>query len=166
MRTRIMLVLAAAAVGVVLLSTGALAGGTSGTSQAKSGKSHAALFAVMNGHKEVSATGRRGAGDLGGYGSFSATVDGNQLCFGITVAGIDAPIAAHIHKGRANRQGDVVVPLTAPTDGDPGASAGCVTVESALIAAILKNAHRYYVNVHTTPFPAGAVRGQLFRKNR
>jgi hypothetical protein len=166
MRTRIMLVLAAAAVGVVLLSTGALAGATHGTSASTSAKSHAALFAVMNGHKEVSATGRRGAGDLNGYGSFSATIDGNQLCFGITVANLDAPIAAHIHKGRSNRQGDVVVPLTAPTTGDPGASAGCVTVDTTLAAAILKNPRRYYANVHTTPFPAGAVRGQLFRKTR
>jgi hypothetical protein len=166
MRTRIMLVLAAAAVGVVLLATGALAGATHSKSHATASKENRALFAVLTGRKEVSpTTGRRGAGDPDGRGTFSATVDGNQLCFGITVANLDQPVAAHIHKGRANKNGDIVVPLTAPSSGDPGAAAGCTTVDPAISAAILKNAHKYYANVHTTTFPGGAVRGQLFRKS-
>jgi hypothetical protein len=37
-----------------------------------------------------------------------------------------------------------------------------VTVAADLMAAILKNPHKYYANVHTGPFPGGAVRGQLF----
>jgi hypothetical protein len=166
MRTRILLVLAAAAVGVVLLSTGALAGGTAGKAETKSGKSHAALFAVMNGRKEVSSTGQKRAGDPDGYGSFTATIDGDQICYGITVANIDTPVAAHIHKGRRNQAGGIVLPLTAPSAGDPGSVAACTTIVSDLAAAILKNAHKYYVNVHTAAFPDGAVRGQLFRRTR
>ena len=91
---------------------------------------------------------------------------GNQLCFGITVKKIDHPILAHIHRGRPNQNGPIVVPLTPPSSGDPGASSGCVTVDPALARAILSHPHRYYANVHTTAFPNGAVRGQLFARSR
>jgi hypothetical protein len=167
MRTRIILVLAAAATAVTLLSTGALAGATHRASQATTSKERRALFAVMTGRKEVDqTTGKRGAGDPDGRGSFTATIDGTSLCFGITVTNLDQPVAAHIHKARPNKNGGIVVPLTAPTAGDPGASSGCVTIAPDLAAAILKNPHRYYANVHTTTFPGGAVRGQLFGKTR
>jgi CHRD domain len=125
------------------------------------------LFAVMTGRNEVDADGRRGAGDLNGRGSFTAIVDGSQLCFGITVKDLGAaPTAAHIHgPARRNQNADVVVPLTPPSAPDPGASSGCVSVDPAAAQAILKHPHKYYVNVHTSQFPAGAVRGQLSRKS-
>ena len=167
MRPRIVLTFVIAALAAVALTTGALAGAAK-----KPPKSHAkakvdtrALFAVLTGRNEVDANGRRGAGDPDGHGSFTAIVDGNQLCFGITVTNLDTPTAAHIHKARRNQNGDVVVPLTQPSAGDPGASSGCVTIDPALGAAILKNPHKYYANVHTTAFPNGAVRGQLDRKS-
>jgi hypothetical protein len=121
----------------------------------------------MTGGNEVDANGRRGAGDPNGRGSFTAIVDGDQLCFGITVKNLGAaPTAAHIHgPARPNQNAGIVVPLTAPTSPDPGASSGCVSVDPALAQAILKNPHRYYANVHTTQFPAGAIRGQLHRKS-
>jgi hypothetical protein len=127
-----------------------------------------ALFAVLTGRKEVDASGHRGAGDPNGRGSFTAIVDGNQLCFGITVKDLGAaPTAAHIHgPARPNQNAGVVVPLTAPASPDPGASSGCVSVDPALARAILKRPHRYYANVHTGQFPDGAVRGQLTRKSR
>jgi len=166
MRTRIMFVLAAVAAVVALLATGPLAGGKQSKSQAQASHQNRALFAVLTGRKEVDANGHRGAGDPDGHGSFTAIVDGDQLCFGITATNLDQPVAAHIHQARPNRNGPIVVPLTAPTTGDPGASSGCVTVDPAVSAAILKNPHKYYANVHTAAFPGGAMRGQLFRKSR
>ena len=125
-----------------------------------------ALFAVMNGEKEVSAEGDRGAGDRNGGGSFSALFDGNQLCYGMSVKNIDNPVAAHIHRGSRRVAGPVVVPLDQPTTGDPGTSSNCVDVRRRLARAIRRDPNDFYVNVHTADFPNGAVRGQLFGKRR
>ncbi len=168
MRTRIVLIACGGAAVLALLAGAALAevSATPTTSTNATASNGGALFAVLTGRKEVGTNGRRGAGDPDGRGSFTATVDGNQLCFGITVTNLDQPNAAHIHKARPNQNGPVVVPLTAPSGGDPGASSGCITVDPGLAAAILKNPSKYYANVHTAAYPAGAVRGQLFRLSR
>jgi hypothetical protein len=131
-------------------------------------KGNVALFAELNGRNEISTTtGQRGAGDPDGFGSASFTVDGDRLCFGITVANLDMPVAAHIHKGAKNANGDIVIGLTQPSSGDPGASSGCVALDTAVLAAtaadIQAHPRAYYTNVHTTAFPSGAVRGQLKR---
>jgi hypothetical protein len=167
MRTRIVAVTVAACAAVLLVA-GAMASGKAKPqtrSGAKAKLENRALFAVLTGGKEVDANGQRGVGDPDGRGSFTAIVDGDQLCFGITVKNVDQPVAAHIHKAKPSRPGPVVVPLTQPSGGDPGASSGCVTVDTALARAILKHPHRYYANVHTMAFPGGAVRGQLFRRS-
>jgi hypothetical protein len=125
------------------------------------------LFAVMNGANERDpVTNRRGAGDLDGRGSATIGIDGTNVCWGITVANLGAPVAAHIHKGGPGTSGPVVVPLTQPATGDPGASSGCTTVAASLARAIRRHPARYYVNVHTGAYPAGAVRGQLFAQHR
>jgi hypothetical protein len=167
MRIRIVVAVAAACAALVLVA-GGLASGRArshGHAQASVKTENRLLFAVLTGRKEVSPTGQRRAGDPDGRGSFTALVKGGQLCFGITVKNLDQPVAAHIHKGRRNQAGSIVVPLTQPATGDPGASSGCVPVNPALAHAILKNPHRYYANVHTMAFPGGAVRGQLFAKS-
>jgi hypothetical protein len=121
-----------------------------------------ALFAQLSGRRELDATtGQPGAGDPDGFGSASFTFDANQVCFGITVANLDAPAAAHIHRGDRSVNGPIVVALTAPMTGDPGASSGCVAIDPALAAEIQAHPRGFYANVHTAAFPSGAVRGQL-----
>lgn len=66
------------------------------------------------------------------------------------------PLAAHIHKGKAGKTGDVVVPFT-----DGFKREGCTTATKKIVKAILKTPGSYYVNVHTMKYPAGVVRGQL-----
>jgi hypothetical protein len=126
------------------------------------------FFANLLGKNELDQkTLRRRAGDPDGQGGATIVTTDTQLCFGVAVRGIQTPIALHVHKGRRNQNGPIVVPLTPiPTTGDPGASAGCVTVASDLLANITKHPHRYYVNIHTGDFPNGALRGQLHRAPR
>lgn len=125
-----------------------------------------ALFTVMTGAKEVDSTGAKGGGDKNGRGSFSATLDGRQLCYGIQVKNIDNPVASHIHKAGRNAAGPVVQELDAPATGDPGASSACVRVSRSLARDLRRHPGRYYVNVHTAKLPNGAVRGQLFARSR
>jgi CHRD domain len=125
-----------------------------------------ALFGVLSGAKEVDANGVKGGGDKNGRGSFSATLDGRQLCYGIQVKNIDDPAAAHIHRGGKNVAGPVVQELEAPAAGDPGASSACVRLSRSLARDLREHPTRYYVNVHTPKFPNGAVRGQLFARSR
>ena len=122
------------------------------------------LFAVLSGGNEVSPTGQAAAGDLDGSGAASVIlVAADQLCFSILVNHLDQPAMAHIHEGRAGTNGPIVVNLAPPTTGDPGPSSGCVpNVDPNLLERIHRTPSKFYVNVHTGAFPAGAVRGQLF----
>lgn len=124
------------------------------------------LYGVLNGQKEVAPDGRKGAGDPDGKGSASAIYDEGKLCYGLTVKNIDNPVGAHIHKGPRGKNGPIVMKLDPPSAGDPGASSGCVNVAEGLARSILKNPHKFYWNVHTSEYPSGAIRGQVFAKTR
>ena len=82
-----------------------------------------------------------------------------QLCYQLAVEHLAPATAAHIHRGASGVAGPVVVPLTTP--GADGKSSGCAPAARTLVSAILAQPASYYVNVHTSELPAGAVRGQL-----
>jgi hypothetical protein len=95
-------------------------------------------------------------------GSGTALVTLNQgqaeVCWDISVSDLTSPvILAHIHHGAAGVNGPVVVDFMEPVNG----LQGCVHADPALIKQIRQDPADYYVNVHTTMFPAGEVRGQL-----
>ena len=83
----------------------------------------------------------RGAGGLRGAVRFSR---------------IDPPTAMHIHSGATGVAGPIVVDLT-PTLTGPA----CVTSTTALVREIDRDPQDFYLNIHTTPFSNGAIRGQL-----
>jgi hypothetical protein len=115
------------------------------------------LAATLTGEAEVP-----GPGDPDGSGHANIRINYGQgrLCWGIRVSNITLPAAAaHIHWGPAGVAGPVVVHLSAP--GSKGASSGCADVDKDVLKAIIENPSDYYVNVHTSDYPAGAVRGQL-----
>jgi hypothetical protein len=103
-----------------------------------------------------------GPGDPDGSGSAHLRLNPGleQVCFEISVSNIALPATgAHIHVGDIDDFGPVVVGLIPPDES--GASSGCVSADRELIKDIIQNPESYYVNVHSTEFPAGAVRGQL-----
>jgi len=86
--------------------------------------------------------------------------DAGLVCYRLHAENITLPAtAAHIHRGGAAVNGPVVVPFQAP--GANGNSDGCVPTSGALIDEIIGNPSNFYVNVHTTEHPAGAMRAQL-----
>lgn len=117
------------------------------------------LFAVMAGGNQVGA-----AGATLGHGSAAVMrANKNTICFAALVAGIDTPTEFHIHQGKAGQNGPNIVNFTPPATGNPGTSSGCVTVpDTLLLNNIFLHPRSYYLNVHTTNFPEGAIRGQLF----
>jgi hypothetical protein len=122
---------------------------------ALAGAGGAAAVPLNNGQETTDAK-------FGGSGSFSWWVDGGDICYELSVKRLtSAPFAAHIHgvAGRTEAAG-IVVGLTPPGSAT-GTSSDCVGVEAGLLAAIVANPGNYYVNVHTTAFPGGEVRGQL-----
>lgn len=107
----------------------------------------------------VGAEERPGPGDPDGTGFITLTMNQGrgEICFELTLSGIDAATAGHIHKAPAGSFGDVFVPLF----GSEGPGAKCVSATKAQIREIRKNPEMFYVNVHTAAYPGGAVRGQL-----
>ena len=103
-----------------------------------------------------------GPGDSDGAGTAQIRLRQGEglVCFKLTATNILLPaMAAHIHAGAAGVAGPIVVGLTAPAAN--GMSEGCVSAPRALVNAILAAPASFYVNVHTTDFPNGAIRGQL-----
>lgn len=103
-----------------------------------------------------------GGGDPDGSGTANLTLNQGQgeICYRLEVSDIQAATAAHIHIGVAGENGPVVVGLGAPTS---GTSSGCVDVDPALVRRIMQNPDSFYVNVHNSEYPSGALRGQLGR---
>jgi hypothetical protein len=116
------------------------------------------LSADLTGANEVP-----GPGDEDGTGSAMVSIDHStgELCYMLTAANITLPAtAAHIHVGGPDEAGPPVVPLTPPDES--GAFEGCVSdVDPALLQDIVNNPGGYYVNVHNSDYPDGAIRGQL-----
>jgi len=103
---------------------------------------------------------RPGPGDPDGSGTAQFRINPGQgeICYTLSVSNIEPATAAHIHRAPPTAPGPIVVPLVAPTS---GTSSGCASVTRALAQEMIRNPGAFYVNVHNTPFPPGAIRGQL-----
>ena len=120
------------------------------------GNQRATLAVTMNGIQEVP-----GPGDPDGSGTVEVRVvpASGQVCWNLYARGIDPATAAHIHRGAAGVAGPPVLTLTTPDAA--GRSQGCAAVDQDLARQLSLRAHDFYVNVHSIPHPAGAIRGQL-----
>jgi CHRD domain-containing protein len=108
------------------------------------------LEAKLSGRNEVPKAGAAS-------GEASIQITGTKVCWRFNdLKGFTGATASHIHKAPIGTAGPVVVPLGAAFK-----KTGCTTTSAALAKAILASPKGFYVNIHTTKFPGGALRGQL-----
>ena len=114
----------------------------------------------LTGHAEASVAQSGTTGDEDGSGSVRLALDpaGKQVCYDFRVSNLATPLMAHIHKAPAPRNGPSVVTLFT---GPGGALKDCVVWTEARLAEIVANPSNFYVNLYTTEYPDGAIRGQL-----
>lgn len=99
-------------------------------------------------------------GDEDGSGLVRLTVDPDdrRICYDFKLAGLATPLMAHIHRAPATNIGPSVVTLfTGPVDD----LRACRTWTEERLAEIVEDPSNFYVNVYTTEYPDGALRGQL-----
>ena len=110
----------------------------------------------------IGVAGAESAGDLdgGGKAALDAHPGRDELCLTLAVSALAPVTAVHLHAQSTGTSGPVVADWTAPTG---GGSPACVAVSDQLIKTIRKQPGKYYLDVHTTEFPNGAVRGPLTR---
>jgi hypothetical protein len=107
-------------------------------------------------------------GDTNGSGTASIRMDRAKrtVCFTIRVRNIGRVVAGHIHEGAKGVPGGIVVPLIDESSTRTRFTGCAEDVERSLITKMQRRPSRYYVNVHSEDFPAGAVRGQLKKVRR
>ena len=117
------------------------------------------------GHKltaSLTAAATPAQGDENAAGLFEALVnpETERICYTLAAGNIDKATVAQIHLGAAGETGDPVLTLDTP-DGDDDDSEDCQDIDRDLAQSLIQNPESFYVNVHTGPFPNGAIRGQL-----
>jgi CHRD domain-containing protein len=122
--------------------------------------------AFLSGDQEVPVKGGPAVGDPTGRAVAHISAKGTTVKYSFAWLGI-SPTLGHIHKAAFGANGPVVVPLfTTSIPATVTAVSGTVTgTDRALVTDIANNPQDYYANLHTTQFPGGAVRGQLFNRN-
>jgi hypothetical protein len=113
-----------------------------------------------------------------GQAVFRVSADGTSIHYRLIVANIENVTQAHIHLAPAGANGPVVAwlyPAAPPSQLIPGRSSGVLAVgtitEADLVGPLTgqtvtdlvarMDAGEAYVNVHTSQFPPGEIRGQI-----
>ncbi len=91
-------------------------------------------------------------------GTATLTLIGTTLIYDIT-HDVANPVAAHIHVGAAGVSGPVLVTLA--TGGASSPISGQVDLPPADAAQLAADPAGFYVNIHSTDFPDGEIRGQV-----
>jgi CHRD domain len=117
---------------------------------------------ALRGGRPMSTTLAPVAPNTVGSGSFVArsNIGQGRICWSLTVTGLSDVTAAHIHYLNGPLATQIAVPLALPTP-FTGSATGCATVLRALVKQILVHPENFYVNVHTTTYPGGAISGTL-----
>lgn len=119
-------------------------------------------LSALHGGRPISTTLAPVAPNTVGGGTFVArsNIGQGRICWSLTVTGLSDVTASHIHYLNGPLATQIAVPLTLPTP-FTGSATGCATATRALVKLILTHPENFYVNVHTTTYPGGAVSGTL-----
>jgi hypothetical protein len=142
----------------------------------KRGRAHGARFWLKLTGAEIPAPG----GDPDGKGAarFVLLPERQIVCVKIRWVGLDEVTAAHIHKAPRGAVGPHHIDLFNDEHfaGAWNRFSACVHVEDGghgstqtateKIRAVIQNPEDYYLNVHTTGYPHGAIRGQFAAPDR
>jgi hypothetical protein len=161
-QNRFVLVLVFALLAIALLTSTAFANGRS------------TYVAHLSGGEEVPSADTNATGQA----IFRLSKDGDSLYYKLIVANIENVTMAHIHLAPAGVNGPVVVwlyPSAPPAQLIPGRTNGILmegTITEANLVGLLAGqsladlianieAGNAYVNVHTSQYPGGEIRGQV-----
>ena len=110
--------------------------------------------ATMNGAQEAPATPSTRTGTA------TLVYDSIAKVYTLTVThNVPTPTNGHVHKGAIGVSGPVIFPFASFTSPINYTSPKLDATQEADLKANL-----YYVNIHTTAYPAGEIRGQLIRQ--
>jgi len=109
--------------------------------------------------------------DMDGTGTAQVFVNHGQrrVCWNLTnLSNLDTLVAAHIHEAASNATGGIKISFFhfgEPIDLE-GCTEGTAThpFDRARLKDIIQHPQNYYVNIHTSAYPGGAIRGQLSKR--
>ncbi len=110
------------------------------------------LTAKLTGRAETPAAAVKGTGNFKGRVNLAA----GKLCYTLTSAKLDTLTMAHIHAGAIGVAGPPIVTLSANVP-----TVACIPIDKDVAAKLVATPRDFYVNIPTTNYPKGAVRGQL-----
>jgi CHRD domain len=105
-------------------------------------------------------------GDANGQGTAELNLSepGKQACFTVDWKGLKGEVTAlHLHVAATGSEGPHWIDFFNEQHfpGADGKASGCVPTTPDKIRAVINNPAGYYLNLHSTAFPPGALRGQL-----
>ncbi|WP_018343544.1 CHRD domain-containing protein [Cytophaga aurantiaca] len=111
----------------------------------------------LSGNKEVPSSGSTATGIFNGI--YNKTT--KKLTYNLEYTGAATPTAMHIHEAKAGTNGSVIFTLTTPTSSPATGTTDVFTDwnEASLLAG------DYYINMHTSSYANGEIRGQLATDN-
>ncbi len=102
-----------------------------------------------------------GAGDPDGAAVAQVTItrDVDAVCYNVwNVRKIDVATGAHIHRGLVGQNGPVVAALERA---EGQGWNGCIEKTGLADEIVTSGPQQFYVQIHTSDYPNGAIRGQL-----
>lgn len=126
------------------------------------------MYQDQNGHFTVQLTPGEvpEGGDQNGQGTAELNLSeaGKQACFSTNWKGLKGQVTAfHLHAASQGNEGPPFIHFFDNQNfpGADGKASGCVPATADQIHAVIANPAKYYLNLHSTAFTDGALRGQL-----